>query len=153
MSTYETELDMVEASRQELAKAEKLFNLPITMYPELLNVQKEMKGLRQIYEIYKNQKVRMAVHYINFDLCSEQLWHQCVYIHQEAKAEWSQTLWVNLDIKLLQEGIEGLIKSLRKLPKDVRTLPVSFFLEGRMKEFKESVPLLLDLKNEALRDR
>lgn len=76
-----------------------------------------------------------------------------MYIHQEAKAEWSQTLWVNLDIKLLQEGIEGLIKSLRKLPKDVRTLPVSFFLEGRMKEFKESVPLLLDLKNEALRDR
>uniref|UniRef100_A0A8C2AJS1 Dynein heavy chain 10, axonemal-like n=1 Tax=Cyprinus carpio TaxID=7962 RepID=A0A8C2AJS1_CYPCA len=107
MATYETELDSVEASRQELAKAEKLFNLPITMYPELLNVQKEMKGLRQIYEIYKSQK----------------------------------------------EGIEGLIKSLRKLPKDVRALPVSFFLEGRMKEFKESIPLLLDLKNEALRDR
>uniref|UniRef100_A0A8C1QBG0 Dynein heavy chain 10, axonemal-like n=1 Tax=Cyprinus carpio TaxID=7962 RepID=A0A8C1QBG0_CYPCA len=127
MATYETELDSVEASRQELAKAEKLFNLPITMYPELLNVQKEMKGLRQIYEIYKSQK--------------------------EAKAEWSQTLWVNLDIKLLQEGIEGLIKSLRKLPKDVRALPVSFFLEGRMKEFKESIPLLLDLKNDALRDR
>ncbi|XP_052412947.1 dynein axonemal heavy chain 10 [Carassius gibelio] len=127
MATYETELDKVEASRQKLAKAEKLFNLPITMYPELLNVQKEMKGLRQIYEIYKSQK--------------------------EAKAEWSQTLWVNLDIKLLQEGIEGLIKSLRKLPKDVRALPVSFFLEGRMKEFKESIPLLLDLKNEALRAR
>lgn len=67
MATYETELDRVEASRQELAKAEKLFNLPITMYPELLNVQKEMKGLRQIYEIYKSQKVRMTIHYINFD--------------------------------------------------------------------------------------
>lgn len=73
MATYETELDRVEASRQELAKAEKLFNLPITMYPELLNVQKEMKGLRQIYEIYKSQKVRMTINYINFDLCSEQL--------------------------------------------------------------------------------
>ncbi|XP_056113379.1 dynein axonemal heavy chain 10 [Rhinichthys klamathensis goyatoka] len=127
MDTYETELARVEASRQELAKAEKLFNLPITMYPELLNVQKEMRGLRQIYEIYKSQKV--------------------------AKTEWSQTLWVNLDIKVLQDGIEGLIKSLRKLPKDVRALPVSFFLEGRMKEFKESLPLLLDLKNKALRDR
>ncbi|XP_067295015.1 dynein axonemal heavy chain 10 isoform X2 [Pseudorasbora parva] len=127
MDTYEKELAKVEASRQELAKAEKLFNLPITMYPELLNVQKEMRGLRQIYEIYKSQKA--------------------------AKTEWSQTLWVNLDIKLLQDGIEGLIKSLRKLPKDVRALPVSFFLEGRMKEFRESLPLLLDLKNKALRDR
>lgn len=67
MTTYEAELARVEASRQELAKAEKLFNLPITMYPELLNVQKEMKGLRQIYEIYKKQKVRMTIHYVNFD--------------------------------------------------------------------------------------
>ncbi|XP_035641685.1 dynein axonemal heavy chain 10 [Oncorhynchus keta] len=127
METYETELAKIEAGRQELANAEKLFDLPITMYTELQNVQKEMKGLRQIYEIYKSQKA--------------------------AKTEWSQTLWANLNIQLLQEGVESFIKSLRKLPKDVRALPVSFFLEGRMKEFKESLPLLLDLKNEALRDR
>ncbi|KAI7812536.1 putative dynein heavy chain 10 [Triplophysa rosa] len=127
MDTYETELAKVEASRQELAKAEKLFDLPITMYPALLNVQKEMKGLRQIYEISKAQKT--------------------------AKEEWSQTLWVNLKIEVLQEGIEGFINILRKLPKDVRALPVSFFLEGRLKEFKESLPLLLDLKNKALRNR
>ncbi|KAL2092820.1 hypothetical protein ACEWY4_012618 [Coilia grayii] len=127
MATYDAELAKIEAGRQELANAEKLFDLSITMYPELVNVQREMRGLRQIYEIYKAQKA--------------------------AKAEWSQTLWVNLNIQLLQEGIEGYIKSLRKLPKDVRSLPVAFFLEGRMKELKESLPLLLDLKNEALRER
>lgn len=81
----------------------------------------------------------------------KQYFSTCVF--QAAKAEWSQTLWVNLNIQLLQEGIEGYIKSLRKLPKDVRSLPVAFFLEGRMKELKESLPLLLDLKNEALRER
>ncbi|KAL0979348.1 hypothetical protein UPYG_G00183960 [Umbra pygmaea] len=127
MGTYETELAQMEARCQELANAEKLFDLPITMYPKLENVQKEMKGLRQIYEIYMSQKA--------------------------AQTEWAQTLWVNLNMQVLQEGIEGFIRSLRKLPKDVRTLPVAFFLEGRMKEFKESLPLLLDLKNEALRDR
>ncbi|XP_029909103.1 dynein heavy chain 10, axonemal [Myripristis murdjan] len=127
METYEVELAKIEAGRQELANAEKLFDLPITMYPELLNVQKDMNGLRQIFDIYKAQKA--------------------------AKTEWSQTLWVDLNIQLLQDGVESFIKSLRKLPKDVRALPVAFFLEGRMKEFKESLPLLLDLKNEALRDR
>lgn len=60
MGTYETELAKIEAGRQELANAEKLFDLPITMYTELQNVQKEMKGLRQIYEIYKSQKVRVC---------------------------------------------------------------------------------------------
>ncbi|KAG9351776.1 hypothetical protein JZ751_023027 [Albula glossodonta] len=127
MGTFEKELARIESGRQDLANAEKLFNLPITMYPELVRVQKEMIGLRQIYEIYKAQKM--------------------------AKTEWSQTLWANLDIHLLQEGIEGFIKTLRKLPKDVRTLPVAFFLEGRMKEFKDSLPLLVDLKDEALRER
>uniref|UniRef100_A0A8D3AXA9 AAA+ ATPase domain-containing protein n=1 Tax=Scophthalmus maximus TaxID=52904 RepID=A0A8D3AXA9_SCOMX len=72
---------------------------------------------------------------------------------EDTKTEWSQTLWVHLNIQLLQEGAEGFIKGLRQLPKDVRALPVAFFLEGRMKEFRESLPLLLDLKNEALRDR
>ena len=74
-------------------------------------------------------------------------------VAQAAKAEWSQTLWVNLNIELLQEGVEAFIRNLRKLPKDVRALPGAFFLEGHMKEFRESLPLLLDLKNEALRDR
>ncbi|XP_076854099.1 dynein axonemal heavy chain 10 [Brachyhypopomus gauderio] len=127
MATYETELSKMEAGRQELANAEKLFDLSITMYPELLSVQQEMSGLRQIYDIYKAQKA--------------------------AKTEWSQTLWMNLNIQLLQEGVESFIKSLRKLPKEVRVLPVAFFLDARMKEFRDSLPLLQDLKNEALRDR
>lgn len=60
MSSYETELAKMEAARQELTNAEKLFDLPITMYPELLTVQREMRGLRQIYEIYKAQKVPLT---------------------------------------------------------------------------------------------
>ncbi|KAM3867513.1 dynein axonemal heavy chain 10 [Diretmus argenteus] len=127
MGTYETELAKMEARRQELANAENLFDLPITTYTELHNVHMDMNGLRQIYEIYKAQKA--------------------------VKTEWSQTLWVSLNIQLLQDGVEEFIKRLRKLPKDVRVLPVAFFLEGRMNEFKGSLPLLLDLKNEALRDR
>ncbi|XP_060639849.2 dynein axonemal heavy chain 10-like [Anolis sagrei] len=127
MVIFEKELEKHEKNRQELANAEKLFDLPITMYPDLIKIQKEMKGLRQIYEIYKMQ--------------------------QTAKDEWSQTLWVNLNVQVLQEGIEGYLKSLRKLPKHVRSMPVAYHLEVKMKSFKDSIPLLLDLKNEALRER
>uniref|UniRef100_A0A670YVL6 Dynein axonemal heavy chain 10 n=1 Tax=Pseudonaja textilis TaxID=8673 RepID=A0A670YVL6_PSETE len=127
MVVFERELEKHERNRQELANAEKLFDLPITMYPDMIKIQKEMKGLRQIYEIYKLQ--------------------------QAAKEEWSQTLWVNLNVQVLQEGIEGYLKTLRKLPKHVRSMPVAYHLEMKMKAFKESIPLLLDLKNEALRER
>lgn len=57
MVVFEKELEKHERNRQELANAEKLFDLPITMYPDLIKIQKEMKGLRQIYEIYKLQQV------------------------------------------------------------------------------------------------
>uniref|UniRef100_A0A8C0ZLW2 AAA+ ATPase domain-containing protein n=1 Tax=Castor canadensis TaxID=51338 RepID=A0A8C0ZLW2_CASCN len=127
LGNFEKELAKHEKNRQELANAEKLFDLPITMYPQLLKVQKEMSGLRLIYDIYQDLKV--------------------------AKEEWSQTLWVNLNVQFLQEGIEGFLKSLRKLPRPVRSLSVAFHLEATMKAFKESIPLLLDLKHEALRDR
>ncbi|KAG9487629.1 hypothetical protein GDO78_007442 [Eleutherodactylus coqui] len=127
LDAYEKELVKYEKNRQELANAEKLFDLPITLYPELLQVQKEMKGLRQIYDIYSAQKL--------------------------AKEEWSQTLWANLNVQILQDGIDKFLKTFRKLPKEIRSLPVAFYLESKMKEFKDSIPLLLDLKNEALRDR
>lgn len=57
LKQYKVEVDKFESDRQELANAEKLFDLPITMYQELIQVQKELKGLEQIYTIYQEQKV------------------------------------------------------------------------------------------------
>uniref|UniRef100_A0A8B9QA73 Dynein axonemal heavy chain 10 n=1 Tax=Apteryx owenii TaxID=8824 RepID=A0A8B9QA73_APTOW len=127
MDIFEKEVEKLEKSHQELGNAEKLFDLPITLYPELMKAQNDMEGLKQIYGIYKLQKV--------------------------TKEEWSQTLWINLNVQFLQEGIEGFLKTLRKLPKQVRSMPVAFHLEAKMKAFQDSIPLLLDLKSEALRER
>lgn len=57
LGSFEKELARHERNRQELANAEKLFDLPITMYPELIKVQKEMSGLRMIYDLYDGLKV------------------------------------------------------------------------------------------------
>lgn len=158
MEIYEADLAKIVSGRQELANAEKLLDLPVTVYPEVISMQKDMMGLRQIYGVYKAQKVGCGCTFGHITQnsgqhCFSSILCVCPYIFQDAKTEWSQTLWADLNIQLLQEGVEGFIKSLRQLPKDVRALPVAFFLEGRMKEFRESLPLLLDLKNEALRDR
>lgn len=47
----------VDRERQELANAEKLFGLNITMYPEMIEMEKELKGLELIFSIYEKQKV------------------------------------------------------------------------------------------------
>ncbi|XP_014779882.1 dynein axonemal heavy chain 10 isoform X2 [Octopus bimaculoides] len=127
MKDYTKEMNKFEAERQELANAEKLFDLPITMYSDLLSVQKEMVSLDALFKIHTNQK--------------------------EAREEWSNTLWANLNIQLLQTGIENFIKAFRKLSKEAKAMPVGKSIEERMKEFRDSLPLFVDLKNEALRER
>ena len=53
----------------------------------------------------------------------------------------------------LQEGIESYLRALRKLPREVKNLDIGKLLDERMKEFRDSLPLFVDLKHEALRDR
>ena len=64
MKQYRVEVNKHEAERQELANAEKLFDLPITMYPDLQQVQKQMKGLEMIYALYEEQQVSALFFYI-----------------------------------------------------------------------------------------
>uniref|UniRef100_A0A8C2U8V4 Dynein axonemal heavy chain 10 n=1 Tax=Coturnix japonica TaxID=93934 RepID=A0A8C2U8V4_COTJA len=127
MAIFEKEMEEMQKNHRELSSVEKLFDLPAKVYPDLIKVQNDMKGLKQVYEIYELQKA--------------------------AKEEWSRTLWIDLNVQLLQEGIEGFLKAFRKLPKQVRSMPAAFQLETKMKAFRDSIPLLLDLKNEALRER
>ena len=72
---------------------------------------------------------------------------------QAARDEWANTLWANLDVNVLSDGIDGFTKELKRLPRQVKALPICHILEEKMKEFKESIPLFSDLKNEALRER
>uniref|UniRef100_U3K3Y5 Dynein-1, subspecies f n=1 Tax=Ficedula albicollis TaxID=59894 RepID=U3K3Y5_FICAL len=122
-----SELERLEKRQKELGSAEKLLGLPATAYPNLIKAQEDAKALKQIYDIYAQQKA--------------------------AKEEWSRTLWINLNVKVLQDGTEGFMKVLRKLPRQLRGMPIAVQLDKKLRAFLNSIPLLLDLKNEALRER
>ena len=55
--SYEEELEVLVERQQELVQSERLFDLEITAYPELNTIQKDMAGMRLIYDIYLSQKV------------------------------------------------------------------------------------------------
>ena len=54
-------MENYELQRHELANAEKLFDLNVTVYHVLIQVQKELKGQEQIYTIYEDQKVLLSI--------------------------------------------------------------------------------------------
>lgn len=61
MAIFEKEVENLEKIRQELGSVEKLFDLPVTVYSDLMKAQNDMKNLKQIYEIYELQRVSIAL--------------------------------------------------------------------------------------------
>ena len=57
LKEYQAEYLKYENQRQELTNAEKLFDLPITLYPGLVEVDKELKNMTKIYDLYEAQRV------------------------------------------------------------------------------------------------
>lgn len=57
MKEFQAEYMKYENQRQELTNAEKLFDLPITLYPGLLEVDKELKNMAKVYDLYEAQRV------------------------------------------------------------------------------------------------
>ncbi|KAH8295402.1 hypothetical protein KR018_010894 [Drosophila ironensis] len=127
MDPYGQKIAEREARREELANAERLFDMPMVDYHEFARVQTEFEGLQQLYKLFKAQK--------------------------SARETWGKTLWADLDPNVLTEGVESFLKEFRKLTKPVRTLPTGVQVELHMKQFKGTVPLMVSLKHEALRER
>jgi len=104
-----------------------LFNLPSTDYSTLLKIKTEYEGLEMLYNLYKEQR--------------------------SAREVWAKTLWVNLNPQQLIEGMEHFIRKFQQLPKTIKNMDVGHALKTNMKNFKNSVPLFIELKNEAMRER
>ncbi|KAI8825885.1 dynein heavy chain and region D6 of dynein motor-domain-containing protein [Fimicolochytrium jonesii] len=113
--------------KEDLVRGEKLFNLIITSYPELHELETEVKELDKIYTLYTEVK--------------------------EAISSWSTTLWANLDVSILTKGMETFALRLKKLPKELKQLAPYNVVAEKIVTFKDSIPLFADLKNEALRQR
>ncbi|KOB71862.1 putative Ciliary dynein heavy chain, partial [Operophtera brumata] len=124
---YSKYFDEFEARKRILQAAEQLFDNPLADFSNFNRAKTDFQSMEQIYKIYKAQK--------------------------KAREIWARTLWVNLNPQALVDGIEQFFKEYRKLPKAVRLANTGLMLDLKMKQFKGVVPLMVSLKNEAMRER
>jgi len=127
METFEEKISEVEIARAEISNAEQLFGLPSTPYPALSEIEKRVHLLKQIYALYREQRA--------------------------ARDEWAETLWADMNTEHLETGIDEFARKARKLPPEVKEVSLHATLEKKIRQFKDALPLLVDLKNPALRDR
>lgn len=124
---YEKLFAEFEERKQELTLAETLFDLPAGDYNSFIKAKLEFEGLKTIYNVYSDQKT--------------------------AREIWAKTLWVNLNPNTLVDGMENFMRDFKRLKKNLRQSPVGVAVEQKMKEFKNTIPMMVELKNEALRER
>ena len=116
--------------REEYVLAEKLFNLPISKYPELIKMEQDNMIYDEIYAIFKS--------------------------HQSNVKEWSMMAWSKLDATQLIAGTEEKEKKVRKLqtklpnPESIRPFVK---LRDTITGFKNSLPLIQQLKIPAIQER
>lgn len=70
--------------------------------------------------------------------------------HADAVRQYSNLLWSELDISLLMAGMEAVGGKLKKL-KALEGMPVYGLVAAEITGFSDSLPLMKELKSEALR--
>jgi len=82
----------LNARKDDLVLAEKLFNLPISTFKELVDIESENKKLGVLYDVYRDFKNRQT--------------------------DWSNILWAKLDAENLRVGAEEFDKKRKKLGRE-----------------------------------
>ena len=127
LDEFEAQLAELAATKDNLIVAEKLFDLPITSYPDLVEADNEIKRQRKIYNIYEE--------------------------HNKNVESFSSVLWAELDIGKLLKATKGTVELLTKVKKEVDLMPILEPVESTIVGFQNSLPLIEDLKRDALRKR
>ncbi|RYY38146.1 hypothetical protein EON62_00630, partial [archaeon] len=126
LAEYRTKLAEANRRRETLLQAERLFNLPLTRYVQLQEMQGEIDRVAPLYELYADQ---LAFAETN-----------------------SNMLWADLDIGALQKGADDLTKRLARL-KELKGSSVYLAVSDEISNFREAVPLISTLKNPAMKER
>ena len=70
--------------------------------------------------------------------------------HADVVRQYSNTLWSELDVGAMMDGVAGLQAKLRRL-KALEAQPVYGLVAAEISGFADSLPLMRELKSEALR--
>ncbi|TNJ29738.1 IAD-1alpha dynein heavy chain [Giardia muris] len=124
---YREKFIAIVNKRDATILAQQLFNLELVNSTGLTPVEKELDAEAAILEIY--EQVRQTFR------------------------EWNQIYFTSLDPTMLETGCDTLRATLRRLPADYRTHRMYETLDTILQNYKASVPLLQDLRNDALRPR
>lgn len=113
--------------KEKLVKEEKLFNLKLLKTERFDECYSEFQYMKLVYSLYEKQKSDIE--------------------------KWSAILWQDIRIEFVREAFGALMLKFKRLPVLAQDTHPAKILANYLKELRHSVPILLQLKNNALKTR
>jgi dynein heavy chain len=126
LEEYNCTLREMQNRSEELINAQKLFGMSLTSYPKLVEAESKLSELQSVFDVYLT--------------------------HKENLDSFSSTLWADVDINKIFELTQQVQKIMAER-KDLSGLSVYKLVQSHIERFEQSLPLIRDLKSNALRDR
>lgn len=128
MDKVRTQMEKVQETRDYLVRSERLFELEITSYPNLVELERDMEKVGQIYDLYREWKTLLD--------------------------KWSKTLFDQIPVEEMKKKTKLYLGKLRRdFSKEAENHHTHQKVRHLVDSFKKSIPLFENLKSEALRDR
>uniref|UniRef100_A0A8D2M4Z3 Dynein, axonemal, heavy chain 5 n=1 Tax=Zonotrichia albicollis TaxID=44394 RepID=A0A8D2M4Z3_ZONAL len=127
LQIFQAKFDQLWRKYLSLSSGEELFGLPITEYPELHRIKRELTLLQKLYSLYDTVT--------------------------SSTDRYNEMLWNDLNIEKLNSELLEFQSKIRKLPKALKEWQAFQDLKKKIDDFTESCPLLEMMKNKAMLSR
>jgi len=110
-----------------MAESEELFEVHVHVFKEMHECRAELGLLKQAWDF--------------------------AALVSETFADWRGTLWASVDVDEMLEETKRLMREVKSLPKAAKAWGVSIGLQALVQDMAISLPLIQDLRDEAMRER
>ncbi|XP_040552361.1 dynein axonemal heavy chain 5 isoform X2 [Gallus gallus] len=127
LQLFQAKFDELWTKYISLSGGEELFGLPITEYPELHKIKRELSLLQKLYSLYNSVIASIS--------------------------GYNEMLWSDLNIEKINNELLDFQNKIRKLPKALKEWQAFRDLKKKIDDFTESCPLLEMMANKAMMSR
>ncbi|KAJ3342801.1 Dynein heavy chain 5, axonemal [Gonapodya sp. JEL0774] len=127
LNVFQRAFDELNRKWEMYSAGEELFSLPVTPFPALVRIKKELKLLQNLYSLYNDVL--------------------------EKKNGYNETLWADIKIDQMNNDMADFQNKIKKLPKGVKEWDAFLELKKTVDNMTDMVPLLELMTNKAMQKR
>lgn len=127
LNVHQRTFDELQRKWDTYSAGEELFSLPVTQYPQLVRIKRELKLLQQLYSLYNDVLAK--------------------------RSSYFDQLWSEVDLVRMQADMIEFQNKIKRLPKAMQTWAAYLELKKIVDNLAATIPLLEMLNHKAVQER